>query len=131
MGLLPPSQGSENEKLYELYCFPLVWPRRLRRWPSPRGSGRQADLSNRLRVEKLLKLRPTVPITCPAPKPPESSTWSDGFSTTLYSISTVPSAWFRFTGCGCVCCSSKLPKLVIPRVLRMSMVLEYFRPGFV
>ena len=46
------------------------------------------------RAEKLLIVKPKVPIIIPAPQPPESSIWSLALSSTLYSISTVPVVGF-------------------------------------
>lgn len=45
--------------------------------------------------EKLLNIKPTVPISRPYPQPPDNSIWSAEVSSSSYSISTVPSS-----GCG-------------------------------
>ncbi len=64
--------------------------------PSPLGIGlHDLELKNFF-VEKLLNETPMVPTTIPAPQPPESSNWSDDVSSTVYSISTVPSMGFGF-----------------------------------
>ena len=52
-----------------------------------RGNGTPAPFLNILDA-KLVKLMPSVPTTRPPPQPPLSSIWSEGFSSTVYSMST-------------------------------------------
>ena len=54
--------------------------------PSPEGKGDHVPFLKILRAEKLLKETPNVPTTRPPPQPPESSIWSEDFSSTIYSI---------------------------------------------
>ena len=66
MGFLPPSQGSEKERLY---VWKLVLPCKRKDifCPSPIGKGLYAFLLNMFLAEKLLKDSPRVPIKPPPP----------------------------------------------------------------
>ena len=77
----------------------MDWARSDKRCPSPVGMGRHVPFLNILDAAKLVKLMPNVPTTRPPPQPPLSSIWSEGFSSTVYSTSTVPSSgcWMGFT----------------------------------
>ena len=70
------------------------------RCPSPVGRGLHFLKLGTLRMEKLLKVRPTVPTKPKAPPhPPESCIWSFDCSSSFHPMSTVPSA-----GLGCMSC---------------------------